>query len=229
MGERAGGHIHQIYDTELGRLESILAAMGGRCEQQLDMALTALETRNDDLARQVVAADQGLDRLEREAEELVIRVFALRQPVAVDLRIVLGSLKVASGYERVGDNIKHMAKRTLALNAAPPVSAVEDVLLLGRAVRAAFHAANDAAARRDAAAAVKVWEGDQDVDAQYLQAAQAISACSAAESRHGPSCLHLHFVAKALERVGDHATNLAEVVAFQVQGRRLPDERPKLG
>lgn len=225
--ERTRDHIHHGYDAELARLEGILAEMGGRCEQQLELALKALEARDDALARQVVVADQGLDRLERDAEELVVRLFALRQPVAVDLRTVLGSLKLASGYERVGDNVKHIAKRALELNAAPPVAAVGDVLSLGRSVRAALNAANDAAARRDAEAAERVWEADAAIDTQHRQASRAISECSAAEPRHGDACVHLHFVAKALERIGDHATNLAEVVAFQVRGRRLPEERPK--
>lgn len=227
MVERTGNHIHHSFDQELARLEAIIAEMGGRCEQQLELALRALETRDDGLARQVVAADHGLDRLEREAEELVVRLFALRQPVAIDLRTVLGALKVASGYERIGDNIKHIAKRTLELNASPAVSAVEDVLSLGRAVRSALHGANDATARRDLEAAVRIWESDAGIDAQYLQASQAVNACSASDPKQGPSCVHLHFVAKAMERIGDHATNLAEVVAFQVSGRRLPEERPK--
>ncbi len=229
MAERAGNHIHHSYDVELSRLEAILAEMGGRCEQQIELALRALETRDDETARRVVAADQNVDRLEREAEELVVRLFALRQPVAVDLRTVLGALKVANGYERIGDNIKHIAKRTLELNAAASVAAMAEVVELGRAVQAALHAANNAAARRDADAAIRVWESDAGIDEQYLRASNAISACSEADPRQGGACLHLHFVAKALERIGDHATNLSEVVAFQVLGRRLPEDRPKVG
>jgi len=228
MPNPTSNHILQSYDRELDRLTALLAKMAGLCETQVLQAIRALTDRDVELAERTAGDDIALDALEREVEGLVIRLLALRAPVAVDLRTILGALKMASIYERVGDNAKHVARRAVELARMPEQGLTARVAELGQAALRALHLVNNAIADGNLATAEQVWVGDKEVDRQYLTLVEEIGRCAKADPGSVTACMHLHFAAKAFERVGDHATNLAEQVAFQAAGRRPTADRPKL-
>jgi len=220
-------HIVRAYDDELKRLQNLLFEMGGRCEAQLADAIRALETRDPELAATVVRQDMLVDALEMEIEGLVLRLFALRQPLAVDLRQVLSSLKMAAWLERVGDYAKNVAKRTIELLREPPAPPTRSVVELGRRVQAQLNTCLDAVAKMDLERAETVWRGDRELDELYLAASQETTTCMRANPDSVPACTQLAFIAKNLERIGDLATNIVEVLHFSVTGRRLTEPRPR--
>lgn len=222
-----GDHIHSSYDRELERLGLLLSQMAAHCELQVERAITALADGDRDLAARTVGDDMSLDAMEREVEGLVIRLLALRAPVALDLRNILGSLKMASFYERAGDSAKHVARGVLTLADLPSVPLTDIIVDLGKAAQAALHEVNNAAAQHDVATAEKVWSGDEKLDDLYLVVVNRISAHAGAHPHTIDACTQLHFIAKAFERIGDQATNLAEIVRFQAIGTLPPLERPK--
>lgn len=230
MAEELSRHIVSSYDAELQRLDALLAEMGGRCEEQLRNAVTALKERNPALATQTVGGDIVIDALEREVEGLILRLLALRQPVAIDLRHTLAALKAAAAMERAGDHAKNVAKSVVALNSGPPLpKALAPVTRLAQLAGELLHASVDSLIRRDQVMAAEVWRRDREVDDAYAAALDEIYAGLAADPASGPACLQLQTVAKNLERIGDLATNIAEMVQFEVTGRRIEEERPRGG
>jgi phosphate transport system protein len=227
MVEQMPRHIVSSYDTELDRLDSLLAEMGGRCEEQLRGAMSALKERNADLAAEVVRGDIVIDALEKEVEGLILRLLALRQPVAVDLRHVLAAYKASGQLERAGDHAKNVAKYALHLASQPALAAVTPVLRLADLAHELLRAAMDALLQRDPGLAADVWRRDREVDDAHAAALDAIYAGLAAEPATGKACLQLQTIAKNLERIGDLATNIAEMVQFDATGRLTEEERPR--
>lgn len=223
----ANRHILSSYDDELRRLERLILEMGGHCEELLAQALEALSTRDADLAAEAVRHDIAIDALEREIEGLVVRLFALRQPLAVDLRQTLAALRMSSWLERVGDYAKNIGKRTLPLLDLPPLPPIAGVIELGRLVQRQLHDATQAVADLDVERAGAVWRGDSEIDAVHLRVTQSIIDHMRTDPDRAEACTHLVFIAKNLERIGDLSTNIAELLHFSVTGDRMLDPRPK--
>ncbi|MEA1677332.1 phosphate signaling complex protein PhoU [Nitrospirillum sp. BR 11163] len=229
MSEQLPRHIVTSYENELQRLDALLAEMGGRAEQQLEQATRAVLDRDDALARETVAQDQVLDALEHEVESLIIRLLALRHPMAIDLRHTLAALKAANALERVGDYAKNMAKRALVLNGVPAISATASVGRLSDLARKQLASAIEAFTRRDTALAADVWRRDAELDDMHAGVTQEIFAFVAKDASLIEACTSLQFIAKNLERVGDLATNIAEMVQFDATGTLVDPHRPRGG
>lgn len=222
-------HIVHSYDRELRRVDTLIAEMGGHCEAQLASAIRALEKRDTPLAEETVGRDIVIDALEHEIEGLVVRLLALRAPVADDLRHVLAALKISSALERVGDYAKSIAKRSIELSLVPPVPALTSVLELARRVEVELHDCLNAVATFDTERAIEVWRSDREIDDLHASAMKEIFTCMTADSSVIAPCSNLQFVAKNLERIGDLATNMAEMVQFYATGQRIEGPRPKGG
>jgi phosphate transport system protein len=221
-------HTIKAFDADLQELARMIAEMGGLAERQVGDALDALNRRDRGLARGVVASDTRIDVLQREIEEKAILTIARRQPMAVDLRDVVGALRVSNDLERIGDLAKNIAKR---------VEAVGGELNLQKVMRGVEHMTElvltqikdvlDAYARRDVVKAVQVWRGDEEVDAVNNSLFRELLTYMMEDPRNISVCIHLLFCAKNIERMGDHATNIAESIYYMVEGHALTDERPK--
>lgn len=220
-------HIVKSYDDELKRLHDALARMAGLAESQLSKAIEALEKRDSDLAGRVMTADPEIDALEHFINEQTVRVLALRSPVADDLRLVLSALKAAGDIERIADHAANAAKRSLVLNQLPPVAPMRSLVRMGKLVAEMLNEVLDAFLAHDAERALAVRSRDQEVDDLYSSLFREILTYMMEDPRTITSCSHLMFIAKNIERVGDHATNIAEMTYFLATGRSLNDQRPK--
>jgi phosphate transport system protein len=220
-------HIVKAFSEELEQLSADVAAMGGLAESLVSDALEAAATRDGDLAADVVARDVQVDAMQRDIEKKIIRLLALRHPIAQDLRVCIAALKIVSDLERVGDLAKSIARRVPTLNDSDPTAFAASVDRMGKLVLSHMHEVLDAYATGQAARAVAVWERDDDVDEHYNALfRELLRAMRDDPSMIGPGA-HLLFIAKNLERIGDHATNIAEVIHYLVTGRELASERPR--
>lgn len=220
-------HTVKSYDDELAHLTNIIARMGGMAEAQLAAALQALAQRDSDLAAKVVANDAQIDELEQEVSHFTVRMLALRQPLAVDLRHIVAALKISSEIERIGDYAANVAKRTLVLNQQPAVKTAAAVLHMGRSVQEILKEILDSYVERDVEKAVHVWNRDEEVDDMYTALFRELITYMMEDPRTITACTHLMFMAKNIERIGDHATNIAETLHFLVVGTPLAGVRPK--
>lgn len=220
-------HIVTAYDQEFAQLRKLFSEMSGLAESQLDGALRALSKRDTSIAEDVRRSDRRLDTLEAEVDALVVRMLALRQPVANDLRMVIAMLRSASDIERIGDYAKNIAKRIPTLSQMPVSPVTRSVTRLGRLTQAMLKDVFDAYADQDVEKAIVVWEADEEVDELYTSVFRELLTYMMEDPRYITSCTHLLFIAKNLERIGDHATNIAETLHFQVEGVRLEERRPK--
>jgi phosphate transport system protein len=221
-------HIVTSYEEELNHLTAEVARMGGLAEAQVFDSISAFSRRDTALAESVVERDQRLDVLEVEIERAAIRLIALRQPMAVDLRVILSSIKIAAALERIADYAKNTAKRSIVLNQmAPPASAVAGIDRLGRLVRTALKDVLDAFAQGDVAKAHDVWERDEEIDQVYTGLFRELLTYMMEDPRTITGCTHLMFMAKNIERAGDHVTNIAELVSFRATGHGFEEDRPK--
>ena len=221
-------HTVRSYDDELSDLNQKIAEMGGLAEQQVADSVAALARRDTGLAQRVIASDPRIDKLQRQVEEHSISMIARRQPMARDLREIMAAIHIANDLERVGDLAKNTAKRVLA---------VEGNFASQRLVAGVEHIAElsltqlknvlDAYAVRDIAAAHAVWARDDEIDAMYTSLFRELLTYMMEDPRNITFCTHLLFCAKNLERIGDHATNIAETVHYLITGVPLTDERPK--
>ena len=193
----------------------------------LSHALEAVQRRDANLAAAVVARDAMLDRMEADLERLAIRTLALRQPVAVDLRETISALKIASTLERIGDLAKNIARRSQFLSRNQPVALAAPVVRMGRQTLVQLTEVLDAYTARDTALAVAVWRRDIDIDETYNSLFRELITYMMEDPRTIGMCSQLMFVAKNLERIGDHATFIAEMAYYVVEGEPLGDERPK--
>jgi phosphate transport system protein len=221
-------HTAKAFDTDLQDLARLVAEMGGLAEKAISDSVTALADRDAKLAQQVVTADAAIDVLQREIEEKAILTIARRQPMAVDLREIVGALRVSNDLERIGDLAKNIGKRVVALGGdfrAPTV--LRGVENMAELVLAALKHVLDAYARRDVEEALAVWKGDEEIDAVNNSLFRELLTYMMEDPRNITFCTHLLFCAKNIERMGDHATNIAETVHYMVEGFALSGERPK--
>lgn len=220
-------HIVTAFEDAMKRLKASIVQMAGAAETQLDGALSCLTQRNPEQARAIVESDARLDSYEHEIEANCMRMLVLRQPVADDLREVIAALKIAGNLERVGDHAANTARRAAAVAEFPESPAMSTLPNLGRLVRQRLTTAVDAYVDGDVELALRVWRTDDEVDELYTSLCESINQSAARLPEMFTAHMHLLFIAKSLERIGDHATNIAEVVHFVSTGRPLLDERPR--
>jgi phosphate transport system protein len=220
-------HIIKSYDEELHRLNNAIMQMGGLAEGQLAAAIAAVMKRDSDLAAQVIEGDARVDQLEHDVDGLVVRLLALRQPMARDLREILAALRIASDLERICDYAANVAKRSIVLNQSPAVKPVYALPRMVKLAEALTKDVLDAYAGRDADKALVVWARDEELDEMYSSLFRELLTYMMEDPRNITACTHLLFMAKNIERIGDHATNIAETVYFLVNGSPLTQARPK--
>ena len=223
-----GEHIVTAFDEELRQLDYLIAQMGGLAEAQLAEATDALSRRDREAALRIAGRDDEIDALEAEINTFVLRVLALRQPLAADLRAVVSALKTAADLERIGDYIRNMANRTVALTQTPAVGdAALTIARMGRLVQSMIKNVLDAYVTRDVALADDVRECDQEVDHLHTSLFRELLTYMMEDPRTITTCTHLLFIAKNIERMGDHATDIAEHVHVMVVGEEPEPGRPK--
>ncbi len=223
----AARHVISSFDQELKHLRDLIIEMGGIAENQVALAAEAIMNRDTAAAARAVEEDPRVDALERDVEQLVIRMLALRQPMADDLRLIVAALKITSALERVGDYAANVAKRSIVLAQFTLPFSLAALANMARLVQEELKTVIDAIAERDADKAVRVWRSDQMVDDLYTAIFRELITYMMEDPRNITPCTHLLFIAKNLERIGDHATNIAETIYYAVTGESLPDTRPK--
>ncbi len=226
MGD-APEHLVKSFDQQLKRLRNFLTEMGGIVENQVALATEAVLDRDASAATRAVEADPKVDALEREAEQFVIGLLALRQPVAGDLRQIVAALKISSELERIGDYAANVAKRSIVLAQFSLPASLAGLGNMARLVQEQLKTIIDAIGDGDTEKAISVWRSDEIVDDLYNAIFRELITYMMEDPRNITPCTHLLFIAKNLERMGDHATNIAEMVYYTVTGQVLPDTRPK--
>ncbi|MFA7320247.1 MAG: phosphate signaling complex protein PhoU [Dokdonella sp.] len=222
-----GEHIVKSYDEELNRLTGEIQRMGNLALVELEAAITAVIERDSDAAERIIASDKAIDELENEISQDVIRLLALRQPIARDLREVLAALRISSDIERIGDYAANVAKRALALNRVDQVRPVISMPRLGKIAGEIISEVLLAYRDRDADRALLAWARDEELDALYTGIFRELLTYMMEDPRNITACTHLLFMAKNIERIGDHATNIAENIYFIVHGTQIAQERRK--
>ncbi len=221
-------HISSAFDSDLEAVQAQIMKMGGLVEDAIRLGMQALETRDAELALQVRRADAAIDTLEETINEGAARIIALRAPTAIDLRLVLSVIKISGNLERIGDYAKNMAKRCEVLAQAAPISDSTGTLRrMTRAVEGMLKDALDAYIHRDAALAADVIARDVDIDQMYNALFRELLTFMMEDPRNITACLHLHFISKNTERMGDHVTSIAEQVIYLSTGKQPGEDRPK--
>ncbi len=220
-------HIVKSYDEELTRLSNMIVEMGGLSEAQLSAAIDAVAKRDSALAASVVEGDVQVDELQRELDNLAIRLLALRQPMARDLREIFAALKIGSDLERICDYAANVAKRSIALAQTPPIQPVHALPRMATLALAMIRDVIDAYVEKDADKALAVWRRDEELDEMYSSLFRELLTYMMEDPRSIGPCTHLLFMAKNIERIGDHATNIAEDLYYLVHGQPLTEVRPK--
>lgn len=228
QGDIAVDHTVKAFETDLENLARLIAEMGGLAEKAVADAITSLSRRDTALALSVVRDDIRLDKLQREVEEAAILLIARRQPVASDLRDVVGALRICSDLERIGDLAKNIAKRVIAMGSAVPSQRlVHGVSHISQIALEQLKNVLDAYTQRNRDKALGVWKRDEQIDAMYTSIFRELLTYMMEDARNITACTHLLFTAKNIERIGDHATNIAETVYYVATGENLADDRPK--
>ncbi|TGD43070.1 phosphate signaling complex protein PhoU [Pseudotabrizicola sediminis] len=221
-------HIRSAFDRDLEGVQALVMKMGGLVEHALLQAAQALETRDEALAAEVRAGDKAIDDLEDLIHTECARIIALRSPTATDLRTVLTVMRIVGSLERSGDYAKNLAKRSLVLSQMRPVGGSSgSISRMARSVVGLLKDALDAYVTRDATLAEDVRKRDAEVDQMYNSVFREFLTHMMEDPRNITACMHLHFIAKNIERVGDHATGIAEQVLYLVTGVMPDDDRPK--
>jgi phosphate transport system protein len=220
-------HIVKSFDEELNHLNETLLQMGGLAEANLSAAIEAVASRNPELATRTMNEDARIDALEFQVDQMAVRLLALRQPMAKDLRNVIAGLKISAALERIGDYAANIAKRSIALTESRAVRPAGNIPRMGRLVQRMIKDVLDAYTQGDAEKAKEVWLRDQEVDDVYNSLFRELLTYMMEDPRNITPCTHLLFIAKNIERIGDHCTNIAEIIYFMVIGKPLTDERPK--
>jgi phosphate transport system protein len=221
-------HTTKAFDADLQDITRKVAEMGGLAERQIADATRALVERDTDLAEHVIGTDPAIDAMQHEIEEKAILTIARRQPMAVDLREIIGAMRVCNDLERIGDHAKHIGKRVVALDLdLHPQKLIRGVDHMASLVAAQLKQVLDAYASHDLATALVVWNGDEEVDALCVSLFRELLTYMMEDPRNITFCMHLMFCAKDIERIGDHATNIAETVYYMIEGRPITDQRPK--
>jgi len=221
-------HTLKRFDEELNGLNATISEMGGLAESQLAQSLAALREHDTAIAERVIADDARVDALDAAVQEQVVKMLALRQPMAVDLRVILSSIKIAAALERIADYAKNTAKRSIVLaQGTAPAPAVAGIDRLGRLVRTALKDVLDAFASGAVDKAHDVWQRDEEIDQVYTGLFRELLTYMMEDPRTITACTHLLFMAKNIERAGDHVTNIAELVSFRIAGHGFDEARPK--
>jgi phosphate transport system protein len=220
-------HLVKSFDLELMRLRTLLIDMGGMVENQVALATDAVVNRDTIAATRTVELDPQVDALERQVDQTAIRLLALRQPMASDLRHVVASLKITGDIERIGDYASNIAKRSMMLGTLTMPYSMTGLGHMGRLVQENLKAIIDALGEADADHAVEVWQADLQIDNIYNAIFRELITYMMEDPRNITACTHLLFIAKNFERIGDHATNIAEILYYAVTGETLPETRPK--
>jgi len=220
-------HTVKAFDHDLQELSRMIAEMGGMAEKQVADAVDALARRDSTLAQRVAAADASIDTLQRELEEKAVLTIARRQPVASDLREVVGTLRIAGDLERIGDLAKNIAKRAIVLNREQPIRLAQSLARMGGQALNQLKQVLDAYSDRDADSAEMVWKQDGEIDEMYNSLFRELLTYMMEDPRTIGLCTHFLFIAKNIERAGDHCTNIAEVIYHMVTGGHLAIDRPK--
>ncbi|MGU3494781.1 phosphate signaling complex protein PhoU [Xanthobacteraceae bacterium A53D] len=221
-------HIVSAFDTELKDLGRKVVEMGGQAERLVADSVTALIRRDGAMAQRVVLLDATVDHLQREIEDKAVLVIAKRQPMAVDLRDIVATLRISNDLERIGDLAKNVGKRVLAIEGEyHPQKLVRGVEHMSELVLEQLKEVLDAYAGRDADKAMGVWRKDASVDTMYTSLFRELLTYMMEDPRNISVCTHLLFCAKNIERIGDHCTNIAETVYYMVKGEMISNDRPK--
>jgi phosphate transport system protein len=220
-------HTVKSFGNELDQLASEVARMGGLAERQLNDSISAVMRRDTALAQSVIERDVKVDAAQREVERRVTRLMALRQPMASDLRETMSAWKIAADLERIGDLAKNISKRTLVLNQSDPIQLTRSIERMGRMAAAHLKQVLDAYSQRNVDMGISVWYGDEEIDAHYNSLFRELLTYMMEDPRTISPCAHLLFVAKNIERIGDHCTNIAETVHYLVTGEEITADRPK--
>ena len=216
-------HTVKAFDEDIGRLRGLISQMGGLAEQAIDRAMRALQRGDLELAKRVLKDDKQIDAIEAEVERLAVRIIALRAPMANDLREVVAALKIAAVVERIGDYAKNIAKRVPMIEGEHRIEPISVIQAMARMAAEMVHDVLNAFAARDAAAAVEICERDKALDDFYDAIFRTLVTHMVENPKTISEVAHLLFVAKNLERVGDHATNVAEMVYFAATGTQMAD------
>ncbi len=222
-------HIVTSFSEELEQLATNVSKMGGLAEAQLQSAIDAITRRDMKLADRTVEQDQQLDDLELLIEENAVELIALRQPMALDLREAMAAIKISADLERIGDLAKNISKRSLVIfqDYETPNRLVQGLSRMGKLALGQLKLVLDAYTNRDVDMANKVWLSDEEIDEMYNSVFRELLTYMMEDPRTIGMCTHLLFVAKNIERIGDHATNISETVSYLVTGDRIVGERPK--
>lgn len=220
-------HIVSAFDEDLIQVQAKISEMGGLCEELLSKSLESVQSRDTRLAREVIERDRALDAMEVSLEESVVKIIALRQPVAADLRVLIAAMKIASTLERIGDLAKNIAKRAISLNVAQHAKLTNSIVRMGRQTLVQLSEVLNAHAARDVDLAVQIWNQDYEIDEIYNAIFREVVTYMVEDSRLIGMGAQLMFIAKNLERIGDHTTHIAEMVYYIVRGVPIGDDRPK--
>jgi len=220
-------HIVTSYESQLQNLNNTIIKMGALAESQFADSVMTLQKNNPDIVDRIVGKDERLDDFEKKLESLVIDLIALRQPLAIDLRETVSSMKISSELERVGDLSKNIAKRSLALKLPIENAIFKDLKNCAELVQKNLKLAMDAYAKRSAESALEVWIKDQNIDNIISALMEEILKFMKLNKKNLEDGTHLLFVAKNIERIGDHATNIVEQIYFLIRGTQIKGERPK--
>ena len=221
-------HTSRAFDSDLQEIARKVAEMGGLVEKQIADATRSLLDRDTELAGRVIATDGTIDAMQQVVEEKAILTIARRQPMAVDLREIVGAMRVCNDLERIGDHAKHIGKRVVALGGdLYPQTLIRGVDHMAELVLAQVKQVLDAYGSRDLQSALAVWSGDAEIDALCTSLFRELLTYMMEDPRNITFCMHLMFCAKDIERMGDHATNIAETVYYMIEGRPITEQRPK--
>ena len=229
MMDGTNQHTVKAYGEELDQITADVARMGGLAEAQIADAIQSVARRDNALAQAVIARDPRLDEMQREIERKAIRLIALRQPVATDLRRTVAAMKIATDLERTGDLARSVAKRGLLIGEGELIPLTRSIERMGKLVAKRLKAVLDAYSAQELEGAMDVWSHDDDVDEHYNALFRELLTYMMGDPRTITSCAHLLFMAKNLERIGDHATNIAEMIHYEVTGDELEAVRPRQG
>lgn len=225
----ARNHIMTVYDEDIAHLNDLLKTMGEKTISQMEKAIECLVSRDGELSEQVITLDSEIDAYERDIDALAIRIIALRQPVAKDLRLLIAALKIASHIERIADYARNIARRSLSLNTMPQVNGIKP---LQRMVQFAIQMIRDvlrAYSETDLPLAMAIWHRDADLDEMYTSYLREILTYMMEDARNIGPCTQLLFAAKNIERMGDHTTNIAEMIYYLVEGQPFKEPQKKEG
>lgn len=218
-------HTDTLYESELGRLRESVVLMGVKVEEIVGRALAALQARDAATAHRLIALDEQVDKLEVKIDDLALMVLARRQPVASDLRFIASVLKIVTDLERVGDLGVNICERAIELIAEQTLPEQAEVMTLGAEVIRLLHGALDAFVRADARLARELLDRDQDIDARFARIFQTLVSCMIHDPQTVERATRLQSLARYLERIADHATNVAEMVVFMVKGKDVRHSR----